>query len=95
MTKHLGTLKGEGYLTVGKQEPVAAGYRLDVFQRGQMRYGVGEVHASFEVISDAMLSAQHALLQLENGGEVQIHVTHWDGSSGTAKFETSGRVPGF
>ncbi len=91
----IGRLKGEGFLLIDEGEPTGpVGYEIEIQDTmAGSRGGFGHLEATMVDAFDAF-SSKNLKLRLASGDDVDI-VTPTFSPSGTVKFKTSGRIPGF
>lgn len=86
----LGTLSGRGVLLSKGQPDCEVDYRLDIFTRGAIRDGSGQLQAiSGDLFSH--YSADSNTLRLKDGRSVDIVIDRMDVAG--ASFKTTGPVP--
>jgi hypothetical protein len=93
--KHLGTLHGEGRLSLGDSEQSlgAISYEIDGFLRGAQRSDSGQIEGRAEILAKAF-RAGTACIALADGHVIDVVVADPRGGA-TAEIIVSGRFPQF
>ena len=91
---HLGTLAGTGTLVIAEERLGGCRYHIEVFRPRQLIEARGWLEATRNTLARFM-QAREAILELENGGSIQILPTRTDQVRGTADSRVTGPIPGF
>lgn len=92
--RKLGTLTGEGSLTLSDGTATAVTYRIDVTEIGATKSGAGMLEGDPSIMMVIAHSTDSPVLTLSDGRTLDVRLRRTR-SDGTADILSSGPIPGF